>query len=152
MSNSLQPQGLQHARPPCPSLSPRVCPRSCPLKPGCHTTISSSVTFFSCPQSFPASLSFPESQLFISGDQSIGTSASVPPMNIQNWFPLRLTGLFCLLSKRFLSVFSNTTIRKHQFFSLSLPYGPTLILVCNYWKDHSFDYMDLCQQSDVFAF
>ena len=118
MFNSLQPHGPQHTRPPCPSLSPRICPSSCPLNPGCHPTMSSSVTLFSfCSQSFPASVSFPESQLFISGDQSIGTSASVLPMNIQSWFPLRLTGLFCLLSKRFLSVFSNTTIRKRQFFS-----------------------------------
>ena len=94
MSTSLKPYGQEHARLPCPSPSPRVCSNSCPLSRWCHPTVSSSVTpFSSCPQSFPASGSFPMSQLFTSGGQSIGTpaSASVLPMNIQDWFPLRLT-------------------------------------------------------------
>ena len=99
-SNSLWTHGLQHARFPCPSLSPWVCSNSCPLSQWWHPTISSSVVpFSSCPQSFPQSESFPMSQLFTSGGQSTGASASVPPMNIQVWFPLRLTSLISLLSK-----------------------------------------------------
>ena len=96
MSDSLQPHELQHARPPCPSLFPGVCPSSCPLSRWWHPTTSSSVAPFSpCLQSFPKSVSFPMSQLFTSGGQSIGASASasVLPMNIQCWFPLGLTGL-----------------------------------------------------------
>ena len=103
----------------CPSLSPRVCSNSCPRNCWCHPTISSSVaSFSSCPQSFPASGSFPMSRLFILGGQSIGASASasVLPMNIQSWFLLGLIGLISLLSKRFSRVFSSTTIEKHQFF------------------------------------
>ena len=97
MPNSLQPHGLQHAMVPCPSPSPRVYSNSCPLSRWCYPTISSSVApFSSCPQSFPASGSFPLSPLFASGGQCIGTStsASVPPVNIQGWFPLPLTGLY----------------------------------------------------------
>ena len=120
MSNSLQSHELQHARPPCPSLSPRVYPNSCPLNQWCHPTISSSViTVFSfCLQLFPVSGSFPVSQLFISGGQSIGASASasVLPVSIQGWFPLELTGLISLLSRGLSRVFSNTTVQKHQFF------------------------------------
>ena len=102
MSNSLQPHGLQHARFPCPSLSPRVCSNSCPLNQWCYLTItfiSSSAASFSCPQSFPGSGSFPMSQFLASGGQSIGTSASasVLQMNIQGWFPVGLTGLICCL-------------------------------------------------------
>ena len=100
--DSLKPHGLQHATLPCPSLSPGVCSNSCPLSQWCHLTISFSVACFSsCPQSFLASRSFPMSQLFISGGQSIGASASasVLPMNIQDWFPLRMTSLISLLSK-----------------------------------------------------
>ena len=97
MSDSLWPHGLQHDRLPCPSLSPGVCSNSCPLSWWCYLTISSSATLFSfCLQSFPASGSFTMSQLFTSGGQSIGASASVLPMNIQNWFPLGLTGLIIL--------------------------------------------------------
>ena len=95
---TLQPHGLQHAKLPCPSLSPRVCSNSCPLSWWCHPIISSSVTLFSsCPRSFPASGSFTMNQLFASGGQSIGASASVSalPMNIQDWFPLGLIGLIC---------------------------------------------------------
>ena len=116
MSDSLLPHGLQHAWLPCPSLSLGVCSNSCPLSRWCHPTISSSVVFFSCPYSFPASGSFPMSQLFALGGQSTGASASVLPMNIQDWFPLRLTGLISFLSKRLSRVFSNATVRKHQFF------------------------------------
>ena len=102
MSNSLWPRGLQHTRPPCPSPTPRVHPNSCPLSQWCHPTISSSlIPFFSCLQSFPASGSFQMSQLFASGGQSIGVSAStsVLPMNIQDWSPLGWTGWISLQSK-----------------------------------------------------
>ena len=101
--SSLWPQGLQQARPPCPSTSPRVCPSSCPLNQWFHLAISSSDALFSfCPQFFPASGSFPMNQLFTSGDWNSGASvsASVLPLSIQLWFPIRLTGLISLLSKR----------------------------------------------------
>ena len=120
VSDSLRPHELQHARPPCPAPTPRVYPNSCPLSQWCHPTISSSVIpFSSCPQSLPASESFPMSQLFESGGQSIGVSAStsVLPMNTQNWFPLGWTGWISLQSKGLSRVFSNTTVQKHQFFS-----------------------------------
>ena len=116
---------------PCPSLSPRACSNSFPLSQWCHQTISSYVVpFSSClslhagredAQFFPASGSFPVSQLFASGSQSIGASASasVHPMNIQDWFPLELTGGFSLQSKRLSRVFSNTTVQKHHFFDTS---------------------------------
>ena len=117
LSNSLPPHGLQHAGLPCPSPTPRAYSNSCPLSRWCHPTISSSVIpFSSCLQTFPASGSFPMSQFFKSGGLSLGASASasVLPMNIQNWFPLGLTGLI-LLSKGLPRVFSNTTVQKHQF-------------------------------------
>ena len=117
---TLQPHRLQHATLSCPSLSPRVCSNSCPLSWWCHPTIPSSVVPFSSHlQSFPASGSFQMSQFFTSGGQSTGVSASasVLPMNIQDWFPLGLTGLISLLSKGVSRVFSSTTIQKHQFFS-----------------------------------
>ena len=117
MSNSLQPHELQHARPPCPSPTPSVHPNPCPSCRWCHPTISSSVVpLSSCPQSFPASGSFQMSQLFTSGDQSIGVSAStsVLPMNIQNWFPLGWTGWISLQSKGPSRVFSNTTVPKEK--------------------------------------
>ena len=130
MSDSLWPHGLQHTRLPCPSLSPRVCSNSCPLIWWCYPTVSSSVIpFSSCLQSFPASGSFPMCQLFASGGQSIEASASVLPMNLQDWFSLVLAGLTSLLSKRLSRIFSNTTVWKHQFFSLSLLYDPTLTSV-----------------------
>ena len=142
VSDSVQPQGLQQARLPCPSPSPRVCSNSSPSSWWCHPTILSSVVpFSSCLQSFPASGSVLMSQLFISGGQSTGasTSASVLPKNIQGWFPLGLTGLVSLQSKGFSRVFSNTTVQKHQFLVLSLPYGPTLTSIHDYWTNHSFD-------------
>ena len=119
MSDSLQSHGLQRSRLPCLSPSPGACWNSCPLSWWCHPTISSSVTFFSsCPQSFPASGSFPMSWLFTSGGQRIrvSASASVLPMNIQDWFPLGLTNLTSLLSKELWRVFSSLTVWKHQFF------------------------------------
>ena len=123
-SDSLQPHGLQHTRPPCPSPTPRACSNSHPLSQWCHPTISSSaVPFSSRIQSFPASGSFPMSQFFTLGGQSIGTSASasVLPKNIQDWFPLVLTSLICLLLKRLSRVFSNTTVQKHPLFQRDLP-------------------------------
>ena len=123
MSDSLWCHGLQHVRLPCPSPTPRVYSNSCPLSQWCHPTISSSVTpFSSCLQSFSASGYFPMSQFFTSGGQSIGVSAlaSVLPMNIQDWFPLGLTGLISLLSKGLSKIFSNTTIQKHQFLGAQL--------------------------------
>ena len=121
VSDSLQPHGLQHARPPCPSPTPGVYSNSCPWSRWCHPTISSSaIPFSSHLQSFPASRSFPTSQFFKSGGQSIGSSASVPPMNIQDWFPLGWTGWISLQSKGLSRVFSNTTVQKHQFSSTQL--------------------------------
>ena len=122
ISDSLWPHGLQHVRLLCPSPSPRVCSNSCPLSRWCHPTISSSVTLFSCPRSFPASGSFQMSQLFSSGGQSIGPSASalLLPMNIQGWFSLGQTGLISLQSKGLSRVFSNTTVQKYQFVSAQL--------------------------------
>ena len=119
MSNSLQPHELQRTRPPCPSPTPRVYSNSCPLSWWCHPTISSSVVpFSSCPKSFPASGSFQMSQFFTSGGQSIrvSASASVLPMNIQDWFPLGGTSWISLQSKGLSRVFSNTTVQKYQFF------------------------------------
>ena len=120
VSDSLWPHEPQHARPPCPSPTPRVYPNSCPLNRWCHPTISSSaIPFSSWPQSFPASESFQMSQLFASGDQSIGVSAStsVLPMNTQDWSPPEWTGWISLQSKGLSRVFFNTTVQKHQCFS-----------------------------------
>ena len=113
LSNSLQLHGLQHARLPSPSPTPRVCSESCPLSQWCHPAILSSVVpFSSCPQSLPASESFPMSQLFTWDDQSIGVSAlaSVLPKNTQDWSPLEWTGWISLQSKGLSRVFSNTTV------------------------------------------
>ena len=123
MSDSLRPHGLQHTRPPCPSQTPGVYSNSCPLSWWCHPTISSSVVPFSSHlQSFPALGSFPMSRFFASGSQSIGVSASasVLPMNTQNWSPLGWTGWISLQSKGLSRVFSNTIVQKHQFFSAQL--------------------------------
>ena len=122
-SDSLQPHDSQHARPPCPSPTPGVHSNSRPLSQWCHSAISSSVIpFSSCSQSLPASGSFPMSQLFAWGGQSIGVSASasVLPMNTQDWFPLGWTGWIFLQSKGLERVFSSTTIQKHQFFGPQL--------------------------------
>ena len=123
MSDSLQPHESQHARLPCPSPTPGVHPNSCPLSRWCHPAISSSVIPFSyCPQSLPASGSFPMSQLFGWGGQSVGVSAlaSVLPMNTQDWSPLGWTAWIPLQSKGLSRVFSNTTVQKHQFFGAQL--------------------------------
>ena len=123
MSDFLWPHGLKHARPPCPSPTLRACSNSCPSSWWCHQTISSSVfPFFTCLQSFPGSRSFPVSQFFTSGGQTIGVSASasVLPMNIQDWLRLGWTGWISLQSKGLSRVFSNTTVQKHQFFSAQL--------------------------------
>ena len=117
---TLQPHGLQNARLPCLSVSPGVCSSSCPLSQWCHPVILSSVIpFSSCPRSFPASESFPVSQFFISGGQSIRTSASalVLPMNFQSWFSLGFIGFISLLSRGLSRVFSSSTVQKDQLFS-----------------------------------
>ena len=123
VSDSLRPHGLQQARPPCPSPTLRFYPNSCPLSQWCHPIISSSVVpFSSCLQSFPVSGSFQMSQLFLSGGQSIGVSASasILPMNTQDWSPLGWTGWISLLSKGLTRLFSNTSVQKHQFFGAQL--------------------------------
>ena len=123
VSNSLWPHGLQHARLSCPSPSPGACLNSCPSSWWCHPTILFSVIpFSSCLQLFPGSGSFPMSQFFASGVQSIGASASASlfPTNIQGWLPLGLTGLISLLSKGFSRVFPNTTVWRYQFFGIQL--------------------------------
>ena len=123
VSNNLWPHGLQHARPPCPSTTPGVYSNSCPLSQWCHPTISpSDIPFSTCLQSFPASGSFEMSLFLASGGQSIrvSASASVLPMNIQDWFPLGWTGWISLLSRGLSRVFSNTTVQKHQFFGTEL--------------------------------
>ena len=135
MSKSLRPHESQHARPPCPSPTPRVYPNLCLSSQWCHPTISSSVVpFSSCPQSFPASGSFPVSQLFASGGQNIGVSAStsVLPMNIQDWFPLGWTDWISLQFKGLSRVFSNTTVQMHQFF------GSQISLWLSRWNTYSF--------------
>ena len=155
VSESLPPHRLQHARLPCPLLSPRACSNSCPLSQWYHPTISSSVVPFSSHlQSFPASGSFPVSWLFAWGGQSIGASASasVLPMNIQDWFPLEWTGWISLQSKELSRVFSNTTVQKHPLFRAQPSNGPTLTSVHDYWENCSFDYTDFCWQSNVSAF
>ena len=153
--DSLLSHGLQHARPPCPSPTSRAYWNSCPLQQWCHPTISSSIVPFSSDfQSFPASGFFLMSQFFTSGGQSIKASALalVLPVNIQGWFPLGLTSLISLLSKGLSRVLSSTTILKHQVFDAQLSLRLTLTSVHDYWKDHSFDYADLCRQSNVSAF
>jgi len=135
------------SRLPCPSPSPGPCLNSSPLSQWCHPTISSSViSFSSCLQSFPTSGSFLISQLFASGGQNIraSVSASVLPLNIQDWFPLGSTVWISLQSKGLSRVFSSTTVQKHQFFHVTVLYGPTLTSIHDSWKNHSFDYMDLC--------
>ena len=149
MSNCLRPHELQHTRPPCPSPTPRVYSNSCPSHWWCHPTISSSVIPFSSSlQSFPASGSFLVSQRFTSGGQSIGVSASasVPPMNIQDWFPLGLTGLISLQSKDSPSTQKSSPTPQFKNISssmLSFLYSPILTSIHDYWKNHSFDYMDI---------
>ena len=167
MSDSLQPHGLQHTRFLCP-VSPGVCWDSCPLSWWFHPIISSSTAPFSCLPSFPPG-SFPVSWAFTSkyGGQSIGTSLQHQSFQ---WifrvdFLYHLVYLYhsftdflyhtCLISwqsKGLSGVFSSTTIWKHQFFGAQSFYGPSLVSVFDYWKNHSFHYMDVSQQSDFSAF
>ena len=130
-SNSLWPHELQYARPPCSSPSPGAYSNSCPLSQWCHLTISSSVLPLLLPSIFSSIRVFPMIQLFASGGQSIGASASalVLPMNIQDWFPLGLTGWVSLLSKGLSRVFSKTTVQRHQFFSLQVSLWSPLISI-----------------------
>ena len=142
VSVSLWLHGLQQARLPWPSPAPRACSNSCPLSVWCHSTISSSVDPFSCLQSCPASRSFPVSQLCPSGGQSIGAIASVLPMNIQDWFPLKLTGLSSLLSRdsqEFTTVQLSPQFKNINFSMLNFLFGSTLTSIHDYWKNHSFD-------------
>ena len=155
VSNSLRPHELQHTRPPCPSSSPRVHSNSRPSSQWCHPAISSSVVPFSlCPQSLPASESFPVSQLFSWGGQSIGVSAlaSFLPKNTQGWSPSEWTGWISSQSKGPSRVFSNTTVQKHQFFTLNVRNSPTLTSIHDHWKNNSLEQMDLCWQSNVSPF
>ena len=154
VSNSLWPHGLQYDTLPCPSPSPGVCPTSRSLHRWCRPAISSSNTLFFCPSSFPASETFPISHLFSSGSQNTGASAlaSVLPMSIQGWSPLRLTGLIFFLSKGLSGVFSRTTVQRQQFFGLLPSLCSSFTTVHDHCEDHTFDYMDLCRQSNVSAF
>ena len=142
VSDSLPPHESQHIRPPCPSPTPGVHSNSCPLSLWHHPAITSSVLpFSSSPQSLPASGSFPMSQLFASGSQSIGVSASasVLPTNTQDWSPLEWTGWISLKTKGISRAFSNTTVQKHQFLVLSFLHSPTLTSIHDHWKNHSLD-------------
>ena len=155
MSNSLWPHGLQHARPPCASPPPGAYSNSCPLSRWCHPTILSSVTpFSSCPQSFPALRSFQMSQLLASSGQNIGVSASasVLPMNTQDWSPLGWTNWISLQSKD--SQESSPTPQFKSINSLVLKFlhSPTLTSIHDHLKNHSLDQMDLCWQINVSAF
>ena len=155
MPDSLQPHGLQHARPLCPSPAPRAYLDSCPLSQWCYPTISSSVIpFSSCLQSFPASESFKMSKFFASGGQSIGVlaSASALPVNIQDWFPLAWTCQISLQSKGLSRVFSNITFKSINSSVLSFFDSPTLTSIHDHWKNHSLDYMVFGWQSNVSAF
>ena len=154
LSDFLWPHWPQHTRLPCPSLSPKVCPSLCPLLRWCHPAISSSVSpFSSCHQSFPASETFPMSQLFTSDNQNTGVSASASlfPVIIQGWFPFRLIDFISLLSKELAQFFSSTTVRRHQLFG-TLPSLPALTTISDHLEDHSLDYTDLCKQSNTSAF
>ena len=139
---TLRPYESQHARPPCPSPTPGVYSNSHPSSRWCHPAISSSgVPFSSCPQSFPASESFPMTQLFASGGQSTGVSAlaSVLPMNTQGWSPLEWTSWISLQSKGLSRVFSNTQFKSINSSALSFLHSPTLTSTHDYWKNHSHD-------------
>ena len=155
MSDSLRSHGLQNTRPPCPSPSPEVCPSSCSLHQWCHPAISSWCPPLLMPSIFPSIRDFFNELLFASGDQNTGASsasASVLPMSIQGWFPLRLTVLISLQSRD-----SQVSSLAPQFkginsLSLCLLYSPALTTVHDHWEDHSLDYTSLCQKSNVSAF
>ena len=145
MFDFLRLQELQYTRLPCPSLSLGICSNSCPSSWWCHPTILSSIIpFSSFLQSFPAAGSFPRGEFFASGGQSIdiSASASVLPTNVQDWFPLGLTGWITLQSKGLSRVFSSTTVQSINSSALSFLYGPTLTSIHDYWKKHNFDYTD----------
>ena len=140
VSGSLWPHGLQHARLPCPSPTPRACSNSCPSSQWCHVTTSSSVVpFYSCLQSFPASGSFPISQFFTSGGKNIGASASFLPMNIPDWFPLGWTGWISLQSKGTQESSPAPQFKSISSSALSFLYSPTLTSIHDHWKNRSFD-------------
>ena len=142
VSDSLQPHGLQHTRLPCPSPTAGVHSNSCSLSRWCHPTISSSVVpFSSCPQSVPASGSFPMSQLFAWGGQSIAVSASasVLPMNTQDWSPLGWTGWISLQSKGLARVLPTPQFKSINSSALSFLHSQTLTSIHDYWKNHSLD-------------
>ena len=152
VSDSLWSHGLQQARPPCPSLSPKISSNSSSVSQWCYPTISSSVIpFSSCLQSFPAS--FPMSQFFTSGGQNIGASASasVLPMNIQGWFPLGLWILWSPCSPRDSQVYL-PQLESINYSTIDILYNPAHTSIHDYWKNHRYNYVDLCQQSDVSAF
>ena len=153
VSNSLLYYGMLPARPPCPSPFPGVCPSSCSLHCWCYPAISSLDALFSfCPQSFPTSGTFPMSHLFVSEYQNPGASASASalPVNIQGWSQLKLTSLISLLSpKDFQESSPAPQFEGINPLAFCLLYGPALTTVCDHWKDHSFDYRDLCWQSNV---
>ena len=153
MSDSLRPHGLQHARPPCPSPAPRVYSNSCPLSQWCHSTISSSVIPFFHLQSFPASGSFPLSQLFA----SVGQSCKLQLQHQSFQWIFRTDFLLYWLvgspcSPRNSRVFFNTTIQKHQLLGTQCSSWSTLTSIHDHWKTHRFDYMDLWQQNNVSSF
>ena len=152
VSDSLRRHESQHARPPCPSPTPGVYPNSCPSSRWCHPTISFSVVpFSSCLQSLPASGSFPMSQLFTWGGQSIGVSAlaSVLPMNTKDWFPLGWTGWISLESRDFQESPPTPQFKSINSSILSPLYSPTLTSIHDHWKNHSLDYSDLCWKSSL---
>ena len=153
MSDSLRPHELKHDRPPCPSPTPRVHSNSHPSSRWCHPATSSSVVPVSFPPAFPASVFSNESTLHMRWPKYWSFSlASFLPKNTQDWSPLEWTGWISLQSKGLSRIFSSTTIQKHFSSVLSLLYGPTLTSIHDYWKHHSFDYMYLCQQSNISAF
>ena len=155
MSDSLQPHEPQHARLPCPSPTLGVYPNSRPLSRWCHPTISSSVVpFSSCPQSLPTSRSLQMSQLFTSGGQSIGVSAStsVLPVNTQGWSHLGWTGWISLQSKDCQESSPTPQFKSINSSVLSFLYSPTRTSIHDHWKNHSLDSTDLCWQSNVSAF
>ena len=152
MSDSFPLHGLQHTKFPCPSLSHGVCLNSCPLSWWRNPTISFSFTPFLGPRSFPASRSFPVSWLFAWGGQSIGASASILLMNIQGWFPFGLTGLISCCPRDTQESSLAPQFKSINSLALSFLYGLTLTSMHTYWKNHSFEYIDLWWQCDVFAF
>ena len=152
---TLRPHKPQHTRPPCLSSTPRVYTNSCPLNWWCHPAISSSVIpFSSYPQSFPASGSFQMSQLFASGGQSVGVSAStsVLPMNIQDWSPLGWIGWTPCSPMDSQESSPTPQFKTINSLTLSFLYSPTLTSIHDYWKDHSLNQMELCWQTNVSAF